>query len=47
MRHAFDRCQETNLPVLTRLNGDRVAIVNKLKQRLQGMVAVSTLTGDI
>ena len=47
MRHAVDRRQQANLAILTRLDGNRVAIVNKLKQRLQSVIAVSTLAGDV
>ena len=47
MRYAFHRRQQTDLPVLTQLNRERVAIIDKLKQRLQGVIPVSTLAGDI
>ena len=43
MRHAFNGRQQTYLSILAQLNGDRVAIINKLKQRLQGVITVSTL----
>ncbi len=47
MRHAVDRRQQVNLPVLTRFDGDRVAVIDKLKQRLQGVIAVSALSGNV
>ena len=47
MRHAVDRRQEANLPVLAQFDRNCVAIVNKLKQRLQGVIAVSALAGNV
>ncbi len=47
MCHAVDRRQEANLSVLAQFNGDRVAIVNELKQRLQGVIPVSALAGNV
>ncbi|MNP45255.1 hypothetical protein D3C76_1391640 [compost metagenome] len=45
--HAFNWRQQTDFSVLTQFNGNRVAIVNKLKQRLQGVIPVSTLAGNV
>ena len=47
MRHAVDRRQQANLPVLTWFDGDGVAVIDKLKQRLQGVIAVSALPGNV
>ena len=35
MRHAVDRRQQANLPILTRFDGDGVAVIDKLKQGLR------------
>mgnify|MGYP000040372216 CR=1 FL=1 len=47
VRHAGHRRQQAQLTVSSRFDGQGVAIVEKLKQRLQGMVAIGPLAGDI
>ena len=36
----------TNIPIVTKLNADGVAVIKKLKQRLQRVVTIRTLTGN-
>ena len=47
VRHAGHRRQQTQLAVTTRFDGQRIAVIEKLKQRLQGMVTIGPLAGDI
>ncbi|MNS84448.1 hypothetical protein D3C86_1780770 [compost metagenome] len=47
MRHTFDRRQQLNLSVITWGDRNRVAIIDKLKQRLQQVITVSALPGDV
>ena len=47
VRHAGHRRQQAQLAVSTRFDGQRIAVIEKLKQRLQGMVTIGPLAGDI
>ncbi|MNT01796.1 hypothetical protein D3C72_1362780 [compost metagenome] len=47
MSDAVNGRQQVNLAVVAQFDGDRVAIIDKLKQRLQHVVAVSALPGDV
>ncbi|MNL42313.1 hypothetical protein D3C87_1647640 [compost metagenome] len=47
IRHARHRGQQVNTVILSHIDGQRVAIIQKLKQRLQQVIAVFTLAGNV
>ncbi|MOA54417.1 hypothetical protein D3C78_1780270 [compost metagenome] len=47
IRHAGHRGQQVNGVILAHVDGQRVAVIQKLEQRLQQVVAVFTLAGNV